>query len=69
VYQDRNRAHALPLAGGDRTCPRARIHPGVNAGMTFTMLRSVEPFLQGTSERILMRERLTEQEVRQWQPV
>jgi hypothetical protein len=34
--------------------------PGVTAGMTFTMLRSVEPFLQGASERVLMRERLTE---------
>ena len=42
------------------TMPASPHHPGATAGMTFTMLRSVEPFLQGTAERILMRERLAE---------
>lgn len=42
------------------TLPANARAPGVNAGMSFTMLRSVEPFLQGLSERLLMKERLQE---------
>ena len=38
--------------------PAGRDHPGVHAGMTFTMLRGVEPFLGGTVENTLIRERL-----------
>jgi len=40
--------------------PATRAHPGVHAGMTFTMLRGVAPFMQGTSEYVLMKERLQE---------
>jgi hypothetical protein len=39
-------------------CPAGPDHPGVNAGMTFTMLRGVEPFLGGAVEEALIRERL-----------
>jgi hypothetical protein len=35
-------------------------HPEINAGMTFTMLRSVEPFYVGDAEQRLPVERLTE---------
>ena len=38
--------------------PASLDHPGVNAGMTFTMLRGVEPFISGTAERTLILERL-----------
>jgi hypothetical protein len=34
--------------------------PGINAGMTFTMLRGVEPFIPGPSERVLIFERLNQ---------
>jgi hypothetical protein len=37
--------------------PASPDHPGINAGMTFTMLRGVEPFT-GAAERILIVERL-----------
>jgi Ferritin-like len=40
--------------------PASVRHPGVTAGMSFTMLRGVEPFLQGAAERVLLRERLSE---------
>ncbi|HUQ11453.1 MAG TPA: ferritin-like protein [Steroidobacteraceae bacterium] len=40
--------------------PASARHSGVTAGMSFTMLRGVEPFLQGPAERVLLRERLTE---------
>jgi hypothetical protein len=40
--------------------PASARHPGVNAGMTFTMLRSIEPFYAGESERRLPAERLNE---------
>lgn len=40
--------------------PASAHYPGVTAGMSFTMLRGVEPFLQGPAERVLLRERLTE---------
>lgn len=33
-------------------------YPGLNAGMTFTMLRGVEPFIGGTAEKALIAERL-----------
>ncbi len=38
--------------------PACLDHPGVNAGMTFTMLRAVEPFVGGAAETTLIRERL-----------
>jgi hypothetical protein len=38
--------------------PASPHHPGVTAGMTFTMLRGVEPLLQGAAERLLVHERL-----------
>ncbi len=34
--------------------------PGVNAGMTFTMLRGVEPFIGGATENVLIVERLNQ---------
>lgn len=40
--------------------PASPSHPGVNAGMTFTMLRSIEPFYVGDSEQRLPAERLRE---------
>jgi hypothetical protein len=39
------------------TLPASPEHPGVHAGMTFTMLRGVEPFT-GAAERLLIVERL-----------
>jgi hypothetical protein len=42
------------------TLPASPRHPDVTAGMTFTMLRGVEPLLQGASERLLVRERLVD---------
>lgn len=38
--------------------PASLAHPGVHAGMTFTMLRGVEPFVAGAPERTLILERL-----------
>ena len=38
--------------------PASLDHPGVNAGMTFTMLRGVEPFIAGAAEKTLILERL-----------
>jgi hypothetical protein len=37
--------------------PASPEHPGIHAGMTFTMLRGVEPFA-GAAERLLITERL-----------
>jgi hypothetical protein len=42
------------------TLPASATHPGVNAGMSFTMLRSVEPFYAGAAEDKLVAERLKE---------
>jgi hypothetical protein len=42
------------------TLPASADHPGVKAGMTFTMLRSVEPLFAGPAERQLTMERLAE---------
>ena len=42
------------------TLPASPARPGLNAGMSFTMLRSVEPFFSGEAERQLVTERLTE---------
>lgn len=42
------------------TLPASSTCPGINAGMTFTMLRSVEPFFVGEVERTLVNERLAE---------
>jgi hypothetical protein len=39
-------------------CPAGPCHPGRHAGMTFTMLRGVEPLLGGAVEQTLIRERL-----------
>jgi len=38
--------------------PASLDHPDVNAGMTFTMLRGVEPFSHGAAEKMLILERL-----------
>lgn len=38
--------------------PAVLAHDGVNAGMTFTMLRGVEPFIGGEAEKTLISERL-----------
>jgi hypothetical protein len=42
------------------TLPASPAHPGTNAGMTFTMLRSIDPLFAGPSERQLTNERLAE---------
>ncbi len=40
--------------------PASPERPGVNAGITFTMLRGIEPYIAGPIERALVRERLSE---------
>ncbi|UAK23830.1 ferritin-like domain-containing protein [Sphingomonas nostoxanthinifaciens] len=51
--------HALAAAAGALAkCPAGASHPGLNAGMTFTMLRGVEPLLGGIVEQTIIRERL-----------
>jgi hypothetical protein len=40
--------------------PASAEHPGTNAGLSFTMLRGVEPFFGGAAERALIAERLKE---------
>lgn len=40
--------------------PASPDHPGTNAGLSFTMLRGVEPFFGGAAERALIAERLKE---------
>jgi hypothetical protein len=53
--------HMMSAAAGTLTRLPARAGcTDTNAGMSFTMLRSVEPLLDGPSERLLMRERLRE---------
>ena len=42
------------------TLPASRRRPGLTAGMTFTMLRSVEPLLTGAAEAVLLEERFAE---------
>jgi hypothetical protein len=42
------------------TLPASTEHPGVNAGMTFTMLRGVEPMFAGLAENTLACEQLRE---------
>jgi hypothetical protein len=42
------------------TLPASTSRPGVHAGMSFTMLRSVEPFFAGETEQALVAERLAE---------
>ena len=39
--------------------PASSVEGGVHAGMTFTMLRGVEPLLPGVVERHILRERMT----------
>ena len=46
------------LAGHLVTLPASRTHPGVNAGMTFTMLRDVAKIPPGPSEHRFMAERI-----------
>jgi CDGSH-type Zn-finger protein/uncharacterized Fe-S cluster protein YjdI len=50
----------VPVAEYLATLPANPLHPGVNAGVTFTMLRDVGHMPQGASERILLAERMTE---------
>jgi hypothetical protein len=50
--------HAVGAAGSALAKCQAGTSPGVNAGMTFTMLRGVEPLLGGPVESALIRERL-----------
>ncbi|MET0984487.1 MAG: hypothetical protein ABW034_03675, partial [Steroidobacteraceae bacterium] len=53
--------HVLSRAASQLTrMPASPDHPGINAGMTFTMLRSVEPLFTGTAENQLIGERLRE---------
>ncbi|MET0657407.1 MAG: ferritin-like protein [Steroidobacteraceae bacterium] len=53
--------HILSSAASHLTrMPASPDHPGINAGMTFTMLRSVEPLFTGTAENQLIGERLSE---------
>ncbi|CAG9166175.1 ferritin-like protein [Cupriavidus respiraculi] len=40
--------------------PASAAHPGINAGLSFTMLRGVEPFFRGLPEAVLMAERMQE---------
>ena len=64
--QERNMTAAIDLmhllgrvSSSLATLPASSSKPGVNAGMSFTMLRGVEPFFAGSEER-LTGERLTE---------
>jgi len=38
--------------------PASENFPGINAGMTFTMLRGIEPYSNGSAEIVLIQERL-----------
>lgn len=40
--------------------PASAAHPGTNAGLSFTMMRGVEPYFRGLPEAVLMAERLHE---------
>jgi hypothetical protein len=40
--------------------PASASHPGTNAGLSFTILRSVEPLLAGPAEAVLLQERVHE---------
>ena len=60
-------ATAVDLMHGLATVAKALVRlqaspskPAVTAGITFTMLRGIEPFIAGDIERALVRERLTE---------
>ncbi len=51
--------HVLSISASSLAkLPASTDHPDVNAGMTFTMLRGVEPFVQGAAEHLLILERL-----------
>lgn len=53
--------HVLEKAASHlATMPASPSRPGINAGMSFTMLRAVEPFFAGLAEDQLMAERLGE---------
>lgn len=53
--------HALGKAASAlASLPASPDHPGTHAGLSFTMLRGVEPFFGGAAERTLITERLKE---------
>jgi hypothetical protein len=53
--------HVVATAGTElASMPASPLKPGINAGMTFSMLRGVEPFPSGAAERLLIDERLQE---------
>jgi hypothetical protein len=53
--------HALSLAAEALVqLPASASHPGTNAGLSFTILRSVEPLLAGRAETLLLQERVRE---------
>src|SRR5690606_25443889 len=49
-----------PVAEHLASLPAGAAHPGVNAGITFTMLRDIAKVPAGTGERLMMAERLVE---------
>jgi hypothetical protein len=51
--------HVLGIVARDLAkLPATRDHQGINAGMTFTVLRGVEPFIDDDPETMLILERL-----------
>jgi hypothetical protein len=53
--------HALSLTASTLVeMPASASHPGTNAGLSFTILRSVEPLLAGPAETVLLQERIRE---------
>lgn len=50
----------VPVASVLARMPASLESPGINAGLSFTMLRGVEPHFRGIPESILMAERLNE---------
>jgi hypothetical protein len=53
--------HAMSQAAGALVqMPASASSPGTNAGLSFTILRSVEPLLVGPAEAVLLQERVRE---------
>jgi hypothetical protein len=53
--------HAMALTASTLVeMPASASHPGTNAGLSFTILRSVEPLLAGPAETVLLQERVRE---------
>jgi hypothetical protein len=53
--------HAVSIVAGALVqLPASASHPGTNAGLSFTILRSVEPLLAGPAEAVLLQERVHE---------